>query len=119
MTAARRALWPVLVLVVLISLLFAAVFPTRTWFGQRSATAAATEQLQVLREQNAALEERSEELRSQDEIERLARSEYGYVYPGEEPYAVLPPPEPAPEPEQEDDEGNLLEQTWDWITDRF
>ena len=34
----RRA-WPVLVTVVLIGVLFVAVFPTRTWLAQRQETA--------------------------------------------------------------------------------
>ena len=86
----RRAVWPVLVLVVLIGVLFVAVFPTRTWWAQRSQMAAATEQLAVLEEQNALQEERVEALQSDDEIERLAREQYNLVRPGEEAYAMLP-----------------------------
>src|SRR4051794_2943641 len=87
----RRA-WPVLVAVVLISLLFVAVFPTRTWLAQRQETASATEQLQVLTKENSKLATRVKALRSDDEIERLAREQYNLVKPGEEAYALLPGP---------------------------
>jgi cell division protein FtsB len=88
----RRAAWPVLMLVVLIGVLFVAVFPTRTWLTQRQAFASANEQLSVLDEQNTLLEQRVSALQSDDEIERLAREQYNLVKPGEEAYALLPAP---------------------------
>ena len=90
----RKAVWPVLVLVVLIGVLFVAVFPTRTWWAQRAEMKGATEQLQVLDEQNTLLAARVDALQSDDEIERLAREQYNLVFPGEEAYAVLPAPLP-------------------------
>jgi cell division protein FtsB len=92
----RRA-WPVLVAVVLIGLLFVAVFPTRTWLAQRQETAAATEQLQVLTKENTKLAIRVKALQSDDEIERLAREQYNLVKPGEEAYALLPGPSASTE----------------------
>src|SRR3954447_19285961 len=86
----RRAVWRVLVLVVLIGVLFVAVFPTRTWWSQRAEMAGAEQQLQVLDQQNKVLEKRVEALQSDDEIERLAREQYNLVKPGEEAYALLP-----------------------------
>lgn len=88
----RRAVWPVLVVVVLIGVLFVAVFPTRTWLAQRREMSAATRQLAVLDEQNDLLEQRVRALQSDDEIERLAREQYNLVKPGEEAYALLPAP---------------------------
>ncbi len=70
------------------------LFPTSTFLDQRSDTAEAQERLGVLRAQNEAFEERIERLRSDDEIERLAREQYNLAYPGEEAYAVLPAPLP-------------------------
>src|SRR6185436_5184785 len=90
----RRA-WPVLVAVVLIGLLFVAVFPTRTWLAQRQETAAATQQLQVLTKENSKLAMRVKALQSDDEIERLAREQYNLVKPGEKAYALLPGPSAA------------------------
>jgi hypothetical protein len=69
------------------------VFPTRTWLDQRSALADTGVELQELEAQRAALEQRVTELDSDEQIERIARSEYGLVLPGEEAYAVLPAPE--------------------------
>jgi cell division protein FtsB len=86
----RRAVWLVLTLVVLIGVLFVAVFPTRTWLAQRQEMSSATEQLCVLDEQNDLLEQRVSTLQSDDEIERLAREQYNLVKPGEEAYALLP-----------------------------
>src|SRR5918997_672100 len=82
-----RALWPVLATLGLVVVLFTAVFPTRTFLAQRSATASASERLSVLREQSAVLEARAEHLQSDAEIERLAREQYNLVMPGEEAYA--------------------------------
>ena len=87
----RRAVWPVLVTVVLVGVLFVAVFPTRTWLAQQRSIAEAEEQLDVLDEQNGILEERIAALHDDEEIERLAREQYNLVRPGEEAYAVLPP----------------------------
>lgn len=70
------------------------VFPTRTWLDQRRSSAEASERLTVLRDQNAALSERIDGLQTDGEIERLAREQYNLVKPGEEAYAVLPPPLP-------------------------
>ncbi len=96
----RRALWPLLVSVVFVGVLFAGVFPTRTWLAQRAATANAQERVDVLRSENQALEERARLLQDDAEIERLAREQYGLVRPGEEAYAILPPPPPPlPVPE--------------------
>lgn len=71
-----------------------AVFPTSTYLDQRSNTTEAEERLAVLRDQNAAYEQRIERLQTVEEIERLAREQYNLVFPGEEAYAVLPAPLP-------------------------
>jgi cell division protein FtsB len=72
-----------------------AVFPVRTYLDQRAATRRAHEQIEVISEQNDRLEERVEALGSGEEIERIAREEYGMVRPGEESYGILPPPDPS------------------------
>ena len=121
----RRA-WALLASVVLVGFLFAAVFPTRTFLAQRASISRAEKQLEVLGEQNAELEARAEELQSDEEIERLAREQYNLVKPGEEAYAVLPPPSsdtsPATEPaptREDDDDRNLLQKVWDGFTGLF
>ncbi|MDP1820074.1 MAG: septum formation initiator family protein [Acidimicrobiales bacterium] len=70
------------------------VFPTGSFLDQRSDTAESQSRLEVLREQNEALEQRIGALQTDAEIERLAREQYNLVLPGEEAYAVLPAPLP-------------------------
>jgi cell division protein FtsB len=109
---------PIVATVLFLGVLLGGVFPTRQWLAQREATDAAEEQLAVLREQNAALEDRARLLHSDAEIERLAREQYNLVRPGEEAYAVLPPRqgtvEPTLTPPPEDQ--SLFEQVWEDIT---
>jgi hypothetical protein len=70
------------------------VFPTRTFLEQREATSESQRRLDVIEEQNKVMEDRIAELDDPGEIERLAREQYNLVLPGEEAYAVLPPPLP-------------------------
>ena len=79
----------------LVGLLFVAVFPTRTYFAQRHSLAATDRRLEVLSAQNRELAERVRLLNTDDEIERLAREQYSLVRPGEEAFAILPAPAPA------------------------
>jgi cell division protein FtsB len=83
--------------VALSGLLVYAVFPVRTYLSQRSDTNRAREQLDVLSEENDRLEQRADELRDPETVEEIARRDHNLVMPGEESYAILPPPEPAPE----------------------
>jgi cell division protein FtsB len=124
----RRAVWPILASVVFVGILFAAVFPTRTYLAQRASTSRAEEQLQVLGQQNDELERKAEELQSDAEIERIAREQYNLVKPGEEAYAVLPPPAPdgqetphvtTPAATAEKDEGNVVQRAWRAVTGIF
>jgi cell division protein FtsB len=79
--------------VLTIAVLAVYVFPTRTWLDQRDALAETSLELRELEAERAALEQRVAELDSDDQIEEIARSQYGLVLPGEEAYAVLPAPE--------------------------
>ena len=89
---------PVFAGLALIGVLALAVFPTTAWLDQREQRKALAAQLADLNERNRALEARTAQLRSDEEIERLAR-QYNLVKPGEEAYFVLPRPEPpAPAP---------------------
>lgn len=90
----------------LIGVLALAVFPTSAWLDQRQNRKVLVAQEATLSAENQALRARADELRSDAEIERLAR-QYNLVKPGEEPYFILPqavppatapPPAPAPEP---------------------
>jgi cell division protein FtsL len=94
-----------LFLVVLVGLLFAFVYPTRTFLDQRNQTNTARAQLSFLRTENAKLTKEAKALSSDSAIERLARQTYGLVKPGETPFVILPAPTttttttaPAPNP---------------------
>ena len=88
----RKAAWPLAALVVLVGVLFLAVFPTRTYLDQRRELAAAERRAAVLAAQNEELAAKVQRLNTDAEIERLARQEYNLVRPGEEAFAILPGP---------------------------
>ena len=88
----RRVLWLLLASVTVIGVLFIGVYPTRTYFSQRSALQKAQHQLAVLDAENAKLDQESGDLNTDARIEQLARERYNLVRPGEEAYAILPAP---------------------------
>lgn len=79
-----------------IAFLAVAVFPTRLWMSQKSDLTDAERRVQVLKQTNAALQQRVDELGTDSAIERLAREQHNLVKPGEDAYAVLPPAGDAP-----------------------
>ena len=81
-----------LFLVVLVGLLFAFVYPTRTFLDQRESTNKARAQLELLQSENARMGGEAKKLSTDSEIEKLAREKYGLVKPGERPYVILPAP---------------------------
>lgn len=102
---------------------FTNVVPYRQIVDQGRQVAAATAELEALKEENAVLTVQRDALETPVEIERLAREKLGYVRPGEVAYVVLDPPEvpttvkskPSVEPPPVEDE-SLLETMWDFIS---
>ena len=90
----RRAVWPFLLSVAVVGVLFLFVFPARTYLAQRNDLTAASTRLRVLSDNNKKLAAEAARLHDDSEIERLAREQYGLVKPGEEAYAILPSPTP-------------------------
>ncbi|MEY2449328.1 MAG: hypothetical protein QOH79_2804 [Acidimicrobiaceae bacterium] len=90
----RRLLWILLASVTIVGVLFIGVYPTRTYFAQRSALQKAQHQLDVLQTENAKLDQQAADLNTDSEIERIARQNYNLVHPGEEAFAILPAPPP-------------------------
>ncbi len=115
----RRTAWGVVASVVLVGVLFVAVFPTRTYIAQRRSIEAAERRVVVLSAENDKLASRVQRLDTDAEIERLAREQYNLVRPGEEAYAILParrePSHEKPRPAQDESEG-LLSRVWDGLT---
>jgi cell division protein FtsB len=112
----RRA-WILVVSVAVVGLLFLAVFPTRTYLAQRRDLSATERRLAVLSKQNKELSQRVDRLNSDAEIERLAREQYHLVRPGEEAYAILPPPGPPARAEEEQPEPDAPDGFWSRLWD--
>lgn len=93
----RRLLALLLASIALAAFLLVGVFPTRSLLAQRSETGKAAAELKALEVRNAELDRRIERLQTPEEIERIARKEYGLVNEGEESYAILPAPPPPVE----------------------
>ncbi|MEO7836545.1 MAG: septum formation initiator family protein [Acidimicrobiales bacterium] len=115
----RRTAWALVVSVVLIGVLFVAVFPSRTYFAQQRSIGVAERKVVVLSAENDKLAARVQRLNTDAEIERLAREQYNLVRPGEEAYAILPS-RPLSRPDKpravkSQDEG-LLSKVWDTVT---
>jgi len=72
--------------------MFLFVFPTRTWWSARQHVRAVSSSLTLLQQQNARLEREARRLRDDAAVEKLARSKFGYVFPGEHPYTAIPAP---------------------------
>lgn len=88
-----RFVLPLALVVVTIAVLGLGVFPTSTFLAKREEASRAEARLTALRAANADAERRAAELRTDAEIERLARAELGLARPGEETYVVLPAPQ--------------------------
>lgn len=92
-TAGRRVLLGLAVSVVFVGFLLVGVFPTRTWLAQRDELGQKEAELAAIRAEEDDLEAQIDGLQDPEEIERIAREEFGMVYPGEKPYRMLPAPE--------------------------
>ena len=68
------------------------VVPVRNWVAQRDEITRLEAELAEIQESNAALDAEIGRLGTDAEIERIARRDFGLVYPGEEAYAILPRP---------------------------
>ena len=106
----------------LVGVLALGVFPAQAWLHQRQERRALTAQEAALVAENQALQARTDQLRTDEEIERLAR-QYNLIKPGEEAYFLLPQPgtttvpvRPAPQPAPAPAERQSL---WDRITSIF
>jgi cell division protein FtsB len=86
---------PLMLAVVLFAGLVYFMFPTATWLEQRAEAAEVEDQLNELLAEQRELRTHISRMRTDEEVERIARRDFNFVHPGEEAYAVLPAP-PAP-----------------------
>jgi cell division protein FtsB len=96
----RRKTVPVLL--VIVTIVAVALFlgsPARAWWSQRDEIGSLESDLDSQDFINEELLERTERLGTDEEIERLAREQYGLVRPGDESYVVMPPPGGTAEPD--------------------
>ena len=87
----RRLIGAIAATVILVGVLFVAVFPTHTYLQQRTATARSEAQLRQVEAARSRVRAETARLKTTEEITKRAREQFGYVKPGEESYAVLPP----------------------------
>ena len=87
----RSAVRLLLVAIVAGGILFLFLLPGRTWLEQSRAMSAAQRRASVLAQENAALSNRVNQLRSTAYIEQVARQQYGLVMPGEKAFGILLP----------------------------
>ena len=114
------------VALVAVVVVLAGIFPFRQIIASNRAVDTAEAKLAAIREETAVLEARIEALQTPEEVERLAREQFGLVHPGEIGYVVVTPPweaddpRPADAPEAPADPTDKpwWEDVWDFLTGR-
>ena len=97
------------------------VVPYRQIIDSRNEVESARSRLAQLEQENAALGADVEALRTDAEVEKLAREKLGYVRPGETAYVVLDPPgtpdeEQAPAAPPAPVDRTWVEAVWEFLT---
>jgi cell division protein FtsB len=111
-----------IVLLVALGLVATGVLPVRDFLEREYAVNEANEQLAEVAAVNSLLAEDVDALYSEQEVERIAREQYGFVRPGEVGYVAVLPDKPdaevapvEPEPVARD-ERTIPQMIWDFIT---
>ena len=91
----RRYLFWLFILAVVVVILIWAIQPIRLWLDQREELSTKQQELTNIESSNSALEQRAEALQTPEQIELIARQNFGLIREGAEAYAVLPA---APDP---------------------
>ncbi len=87
----RRLIVAITATVILVGVLFVAAVPAKQYLAQRRATARSEAELAQVQAERHRVNREISRLRTPEEITARAREDFGYVKPGEESYAVLPP----------------------------
>ena len=77
-------------LVVAVGLLFVVVFPVSAWLQQRASLDRSERRLEIVKRERIRLDRAAQQLSSNAEVERIARSRYAMVRPGEQAWAAVP-----------------------------
>jgi cell division protein FtsB len=118
----RRSVVLVVLLLVALAVTMGGIFPFRQIIAQRAQVDDTRARYEQLVEQNVALDERIAALQTDAGVEQLAREQFGFVRPGEEPFEIDGPLTIESQPETHadvvlDDRG-LFERFWDFLTGR-
>ncbi len=112
-----------IVLLVSLGLVATGVLPVRDYLERENEVNAAQSRLEQLQERNASLAADVDALYSEQEVERIAREQYGFVLPGEVGYVVLTPDQPdqqVPVPVEtvtvDQEERSFLQRILDFVT---
>ena len=106
-----KTLWSLVAITALVAAVVTAagIFPFRQLIAERRSVAQAQETLLALRAENERLAGEVAVLGTDEEVERLAREQFGLVRPGEASFVVVAPAgeeaaaaEPEPEPTLDD-----------------
>jgi hypothetical protein len=110
-------------LLVSLGLVVSGVLPLQQYLERETQVDAAKEQLAALQARNAEISGDVDALLTDQEIERIAREQYGFVRPGEVGYVVIVPEvaEPpargrAPQPVEAADSPGFFERIWLFLT---
>ncbi len=72
-------------------IVFYGITPYNAWEEQRGVIAEVEAELDEITKENTELQVEIDRLSTPAEVERVARRDHNFIYPGEEPYVVLPP----------------------------
>jgi cell division protein FtsB len=110
-----RARRLVTALLVAVSVYLLAWTPAHTWMDQRRQLDQAEERYAKLSNANGQLDQRIQQLQTDQEIERLARERYELVKPGQQAYSVMPSTATTTPPPTKHDEGSWSK-VWDKLS---
>lgn len=101
----------------------AGVFPFRQILASDRSVELAELKLEALREENRRLEHQASALQTAEEVERLAREEFGLVRPGEIGYVAIPGTgddggDPLPTSDESGEGQPWWRTVWDFLTGR-
>lgn len=97
------------------------VFPFRQILAQRESVEVAVTKLDALRQENMRLEQQIQALQTPQEVERMAREQFGLVRPGEISYVAVVPEGTVDEPSEPPalelpGENPWWERVWNFLT---